>query len=116
MRWSAAPVRNRAAVGADAADCAGGEGAEPGPRGLQRGGSGRFRICDARPQTDFSPEAEADGGPEALTGPGRDVRRWAGAEFVVAICGEIMTMPGLPRVPAANSIDLTEDGRITGLF
>jgi formate--tetrahydrofolate ligase len=46
----------------------------------------------------------------------REVRLSAGAEFVVAICGEIMTMPGLPRVPSANSIDLTEDGRITGLF
>jgi formate--tetrahydrofolate ligase len=46
----------------------------------------------------------------------REVRLSAGAEFVVAICGEIMTMPGLPRVPAANSIDLGADGRITGLF
>ena len=46
----------------------------------------------------------------------REIRLSAGAEFVVAVCGEIMTMPGLPRVPAANNIDLTEDGRITGLF
>ena len=46
----------------------------------------------------------------------REVRLSAGAEFIVAICGEIMTMPGLPRVPAANNIELTEDGRITGLF
>jgi formate--tetrahydrofolate ligase len=48
--------------------------------------------------------------------PVREVRLSAGAEFVVAICGEIMTMPGLPKVPAANSIDLGEDGRIVGLF
>jgi formate--tetrahydrofolate ligase len=46
----------------------------------------------------------------------REIRLSAGAEFVVAVCGEIMTMPGLPRVPAANNIDLAEDGRITGLF
>ncbi len=46
----------------------------------------------------------------------REIRLSAGAEFIVAVCGEIMTMPGLPRVPAANSIELTEDGRITGLF
>ena len=46
----------------------------------------------------------------------REVRLSAGAEFVVAICGEIMTMPGLPRVPAADAIDVGPDGRITGLF
>ena len=46
----------------------------------------------------------------------REVRLSAGAEFVVAICGEIMTMPGLPKVPAADSIDVGADGRITGLF
>jgi formate--tetrahydrofolate ligase len=46
----------------------------------------------------------------------REVRLSAGAEFIVAVCGDIMTMPGLPRVPAANSIEVTEDGRITGLF
>jgi len=46
----------------------------------------------------------------------REVRLSAGAEFVVAICGEIMTMPGLPRVPAADSIDVGGDGRIVGLF
>ena len=46
----------------------------------------------------------------------REVRLSAGAEFVVAICGEIMTMPGLPRVPAANNIELTPEGLVTGLF
>jgi formyltetrahydrofolate synthetase len=48
--------------------------------------------------------------------PVREVRLSAGAEFVVAICGEIMTMPGLPKVPAADSIDIGADGTITGLF
>jgi formate--tetrahydrofolate ligase len=46
----------------------------------------------------------------------REVRLAAGAEFIIMICGDIMTMPGLPKVPAANSIDVDEDGRITGLF
>jgi formate--tetrahydrofolate ligase len=46
----------------------------------------------------------------------REVRLSAGAEFVVAVCGDIMTMPGLPKVPAANSIDIAADGRIVGLF
>jgi formate--tetrahydrofolate ligase len=46
----------------------------------------------------------------------REVRLAAGAEFVIMICGDIMTMPGLPKVPAANSIDVDENGRITGLF
>jgi formate--tetrahydrofolate ligase len=48
--------------------------------------------------------------------PVREVRLSAGAEFVVAICGEIMTMPGLPKVPAADTIDVSPDGRIAGLF
>jgi formate--tetrahydrofolate ligase len=60
--------------------------------------------------------AELKGGPTDHVIPVREVRLSAGAEFVVAICGEIMTMPGLPKVPAANSIDLGADGRITGLF
>jgi formate--tetrahydrofolate ligase len=46
----------------------------------------------------------------------REVRLSAGAEFVVAVCGDIMTMPGLPKVPAANSIDIASDGKIVGLF
>ena len=59
---------------------------------------------------------EGKGVPLGHTIPVREVRLSAGAEFVVVICGDIMTMPGLPRVPAANSIELASDGRISGLF
>ncbi len=83
---------------------------------LQKGGFGHFPICIAKTQFSFSTDANAKGAPTDHILPVREVRLSAGAEFVVAICGEIMTMPGLPRVPAANSIDLAEDGRITGLF
>jgi len=83
---------------------------------LQKGGFGHFPVCIAKTQYSFSTDANAKGAPTDHILPVREIRLSAGAEFVVAICGEIMTMPGLPRVPAANSIDLTEDGRITGLF
>ncbi len=83
---------------------------------LQKGGFGHFPVCMAKTQYSFSADANAKGAPIDHILPVREIRLSAGAEFVVAICGEIMTMPGLPRVPAANSIDLTEDGRITGLF
>ena len=56
------------------------------------------------------------GAPEGFTLPVREVRLSAGAGFVVAICGDIMTMPGLPRVPSAEAIQLREDGEIEGLF
>src|SRR5258707_554726 len=64
----------------------------------------------------FSANADAKGAREAHIVMVREVRLSAGAEFVVAICGEVMTMPGLPRVPAADSIDVGPDGRIVGLF
>ena len=83
---------------------------------LQKGGFGHFPVCIAKTQFSFSTDANAKGAPDDHILPVREIRLSAGAEFVVAICGEIMTMPGLPRVPAANSIELTEDGRITGLF
>jgi formate--tetrahydrofolate ligase len=83
---------------------------------LQKGGFGHFPVCMAKTQYSFSADANAKGAPNDHILPVREIRLSAGAEFVVAICGEIMTMPGLPRVPAANNIDLTEDGRITGLF
>jgi len=83
---------------------------------LQKGGFGHFPICIAKTQYSFSTDANAKGAPTDHILTVREVRLSAGAEFVVAICGEIMTMPGLPRVPAANSIHLTEDGRIAGLF
>ena len=83
---------------------------------LQKGGFGHFPVCIAKTQYSFTTDANAKGAPSDHILPVREIRLSAGAEFIVAVCGEIMTMPGLPRVPAANSIDLTEDGRITGLF
>ena len=79
-------------------------------------GYGNLPVCIAKTQYSFSTTADLKGAPTDHVIPVREVRLSAGAEFVVAICGEIMTMPGLPRVPAANSIDLGADGRITGLF
>jgi formate--tetrahydrofolate ligase len=79
-------------------------------------GCGGFPVCIAKTQYSFTTDPAARAAPSDHVIGIREVRLSAGAEFVVAICGEIMTMPGLPRVPAANSITLTEDGRVTGLF
>jgi formate--tetrahydrofolate ligase len=79
-------------------------------------GCGKFPICVAKTQYSFTTNPDAKGAPSDHVIPVREVRLSAGAEFVVAICGEILTMPGLPRVPAANSIDVGRDGKITGLF
>ncbi len=79
-------------------------------------GYGKAPVCIAKTQYSFSTNADLKGAPVDHTINVREVRLSAGAEFVVAICGEIMTMPGLPRVPAANSIDVGPDGRIVGLF
>jgi formate--tetrahydrofolate ligase len=79
-------------------------------------GYGKFPICIAKTQYSFSTNPDAKGAPSDHVINVREVRLSAGAEFIVAICGEIMTMPGLPKVPAANSIDIGADGRIVGLF
>jgi formate--tetrahydrofolate ligase len=79
-------------------------------------GFGKAPVCIAKTQYSFSTNADAKGAPTDHTINVREVRLSAGAEFVVAVCGEIMTMPGLPRVPAADSIDVGPDGRIVGLF
>ena len=79
-------------------------------------GYGKFPICVAKTQYSFSTNPDAKGAPTDHVIRVREVRLSAGAEFVVAICGEIMTMPGLPKVPAADSIDIGADGRIVGLF
>jgi formate--tetrahydrofolate ligase len=79
-------------------------------------GYGKAPVCIAKTQYSFSTNADLKGAPTDHTINVREVRLSAGAEFVVAICGEIMTMPGLPRVPAADSIDVGADGRIVGLF
>ena len=83
---------------------------------LQKGGFGQFPVCIAKTQFSFTTDPNAKGAPADHVLGVREVRLSAGAEFIVAVCGEIMTMPGLPRVPAANNIDLAEDGRIIGLF
>ena len=79
-------------------------------------GYGKLPVCIAKTQYSFSTSTDAKGAPVDHMIPVREVRLSAGAEFVVAICGEIMTMPGLPKVPAADNIDVGADGRITGLF
>jgi len=79
-------------------------------------GYGKLPICMAKTQYSFSTNPDAKGAPTDHIINVREVRLSAGAEFVVAICGEIMTMPGLPKVPAADSIDIGSDGRIVGLF
>jgi formate--tetrahydrofolate ligase len=79
-------------------------------------GYGKAPICVAKTQYSFSTNPDAKGAPVDHTINVREVRLSAGAEFVVAICGEIMTMPGLPKVPAADSIDVAADGKIVGLF
>jgi formate--tetrahydrofolate ligase len=79
-------------------------------------GYGKAPICVAKTQYSFSTNPDAKGAPEGHTINVREVRLSAGAEFVVAICGEIMTMPGLPKVPSADSIDVSADGKIVGLF
>ena len=83
---------------------------------LEKEGFGKFPIGVAKTQYSFTTNADAKGAPSGFTIPIREVRLSAGAEFVVVICGDIMTMPGLPKVPAANNIELAPDGRITGLF
>ncbi len=79
-------------------------------------GYGKLPICVAKTQYSFSTNPDAKGAPTDHTINVREVRLSAGAEFVVVICGEIMTMPGLPKVPAADSIDVSPDGKIVGLF
>ena len=83
---------------------------------LEREGYGHFPVCIAKTQYSFSSDASRRGAPDGHTLAVREIRLSAGAEFVVAVCGEIMTMPGLPRVPAANRIDLDDSGKIVGLF
>ena len=85
-------------------------------RELQEQGYGHFPICVAKTQYSFSTDPDLKGAPKHHVVPIREVRLSAGAEFIVAICGDIMTMPGLPKTPAANKIDVTPEGKIVGLF
>jgi formate--tetrahydrofolate ligase len=85
-------------------------------RHLQESGYGHYPVCVAKTQYSFSTDPKLRGAPAHHVLNIREVRLAAGAEFVIMICGDIMTMPGLPKVPAANNIDVDDDGRITGLF
>jgi len=83
---------------------------------LQNDGYGHYPVCVAKTQYSFSTDPGLRGAPEGHTVNVREVRLSAGAEFVVMICGDILTMPGLPKVPSAHAIDLDADGKVVGLF
>jgi formate--tetrahydrofolate ligase len=83
---------------------------------LQDGGYGHYPVCVAKTQYSFSTDPTLRGAPSGHIVNIREVRLAAGAQFVVMICGDIMTMPGLPRVPSANAIDVDANGKIVGLF
>ena len=85
-------------------------------KSFEEAGYGNLPICLAKTQYSFSTDPNAKGAPTGHSLPIREVRLSSGAEFIVVICGAIMTMPGLPRVPAADSIKLNEKGEIEGLF
>tara|TARA_B100001029_G_scaffold162820_1_gene152486 strand:- start:6541 stop:8220 length:1680 start_codon:yes stop_codon:yes gene_type:complete len=79
-------------------------------------GYGKLPVCIAKTQYSFSTDPNLKGAPTGHVLPVREVRLSSGAEFIVVVCGEIMTMPGLPRVPAADNIKLNDEGQIEGLF
>ncbi len=83
---------------------------------FEKGGYGRYPVCMAKTQYSFSTDPNLLGAPKGHVVPIREIRLAAGAEFVVVVCGAIMTMPGLPRNPSANNIYVNADGRIEGLF
>ena len=85
-------------------------------KNLQESGYGEFPICMAKTQYSFSTDPNLKGAPSGHAVPIKEVRLAAGAEFIVVVAGEIMTMPGLPKVPSANSIMLDSKSNITGLF
>ncbi len=79
-------------------------------------GYGNLPVCIAKTQNSISHDPKLAGAPDGYTFPVRDVQLYAGAGFVVALAGDIMTMPGLPKIPAAEKIDVDDDGKISGLF
>ncbi len=83
---------------------------------IEQAGFGKFPVCIAKTQYSFSTDPKSKGAPSGHTLAVREVRLSSGAEFVVVVCGSIMTMPGLPRVPAADNIKLNKKGEIEGLF
>ncbi len=83
---------------------------------LQEEGYGHYPVCVAKTQYSFSTDPQLRGAPSGHVVTIREVRLAAGAEFIVMVCGDIMTMPGLPKVPSANAIDVDDNGKIVGLF
>ena len=83
---------------------------------FEEAGYGKYPVCMAKTQYSFSTDPNLLGAPSGHVVPIREVRLAAGAEFVVIVCGAIMTMPGLPRVPAADAISVNKEGQIEGLF
>ncbi|MEY3447435.1 MAG: hypothetical protein RIR45_2190, partial [Pseudomonadota bacterium] len=83
---------------------------------LQTDGFGHYPVCVAKTQYSFSTDPKLRAAPSGHMVNIREVRLAAGAEFVVMICGDIMTMPGLPKVPSSSRIDIDDDGKISGLF
>ena len=82
----------------------------------EKNGYGDLPVCMAKTQYSFSSDPTLLGAPEGHTMPIREVKLSAGAGFIVVICGDIMTMPGLPRVPAAEMIGIGDQGKVEGLF
>jgi formate--tetrahydrofolate ligase len=82
----------------------------------EEAGYGHYPICVAKTQSSFSSDATMRGAPSGHMVNIREVRLAAGAQFIVMICGDIMTMPGLPKVPSAEKIDIDENGKVVGLF
>ena len=91
-------------------------GAKKQAQQLEALGFGEYPICMAKTQYSFSDDQKLLGAPEGFTVTVRNLKVSAGAGFIVALTGDIMTMPGLPKVPAAENIDVTDDGKIVGLF
>ena len=83
---------------------------------IEQAGFGKFPVCIAKTQYSFSTDPKLKGAPSGHTLSIKEVRLSSGAEFIVVVCGSIMTMPGLPRVPAADNIKLNKNGEIEGLF
>jgi formate--tetrahydrofolate ligase len=83
---------------------------------LQQAGFAHYPVCVAKTQYSFTTDAAVRGAPSGHVVDIREVRLAAGAEFIVMICGDVMTMPGLPKVPSAHAIDIDDKGRVVGLF
>ena len=85
-------------------------------KSFEENGYGKLPVCIAKTQNSISHDPKLIGAPSGFTFPVRDVQLYAGAGFVVALAGDIMTMPGLPKAPAALNIDVDDNGIISGLF